>query len=69
MISTVASMSYSMAERYLMEGYGGGVEFLIRSGRVCHSSISLCPALLLLLLGGLLLGGRGLGGLWGLGLS
>lgn len=43
-----------------------GVEFLIRSGRANHSSIDLCPALLLLLLGGLLLGGGGLGRLGGL---
>lgn len=58
-------MSDSRAVRYLMGGVWG-VEFLIRSGRVHHASTSLRPALLLLLLGGLLLGGRGLGGLGGL---
>lgn len=61
-------MSDSRAVRYLMEGVWG-VGFLIRSGRVHRSSTSLRPALLLLLLGGLLLGGRGLSGLWGLGLG
>lgn len=49
-----------------MERVQGDVEVLIRSGRENHSDICLCSALLLLLLGGLLLGGRGLGCLWGL---
>jgi len=46
-----------------------GVEFLIRSSQIYRSSTSFCPTLLLLLLGGLLLGGRGLSGLGGLGLA
>lgn len=61
-------MSDSRAVRYLM-GRVRGVEFLIRSGQVHRSSTSLRPTLLLLLLGGLLLGSRGLGGLGGLGLG
>lgn len=44
-------------------------EVLITSGRENHSDIRLCAALLLLLLGGLLLGSRGLGCLGGLGLG
>lgn len=47
----------------------GDVEVLITSGRENHPDIRLCPDLLLLLLGGLLLGGRGLGRLGGLGLG
>lgn len=42
-----------------------GVELLIRLGRVYHSCTCLRPHLLLLLLGRLLLGGRGLSGLGG----
>lgn len=55
-------------------GYGVGgvglvVEVLVRSAQENHSDVHLCRALLLLLLGGLLLGGRGLGRLGGLGLG
>lgn len=61
-------MSDSRAVRYLM-GRVWGVELLIRLGLVYHSCTCLHPDLLLFLLGRLLLGGRGLGGLGGLGLG